>query len=51
MACVLFDWGDTLMVDCPEYSGPMRAWPHVEAEARALRRRVRRGTPALVGMF
>ena len=29
--CVLFDWGDTLMRDFPEFSGPMTAWPHVEA--------------------
>ncbi len=29
--CVLFDWGDTLMRDFPEFSGPMAAWPHVEA--------------------
>ena len=28
--CVLFDWGDTLMRDFPEFSGPMAAWPHVE---------------------
>ena len=29
--CVLFDWGDTLMRDFPEFSGPMAAWSHVEA--------------------
>ena len=29
--CVLFDWGDTLMRDFPEFSGPMTAWPHIEA--------------------
>ena len=29
--CVLLDWGDTLMRDFPEFSGPMAAWPHVEA--------------------
>ena len=28
--CVLLDWGDTLMRDFPEFSGPMAAWPHVE---------------------
>jgi putative hydrolase of the HAD superfamily len=28
---VLFDWGDTLMRDIPEYRGPMAAWPRVEA--------------------
>ena len=29
--CVLLDWGDTLMRDFPEFSGPMAHWPHVEA--------------------
>ena len=29
--CLLFDWGDTLMRDFPESSGPMAAWSHVEA--------------------
>ena len=29
--CVLFDWGDTLMRDFPDFTGPMTAWPHVEA--------------------
>lgn len=29
--CILFDWGDTLMHDFHEYSGPMYAWPRVEA--------------------
>ena len=29
--CVLLDWGDTLMRDFPKFSGPMAAWPHVEA--------------------
>jgi HAD superfamily hydrolase (TIGR01509 family) len=33
--CVLFDWGDTLMVDFPEYSGTMASWPRVQAVARA----------------
>ncbi|KAB2889960.1 MAG: HAD family hydrolase [Desulfobulbaceae bacterium] len=28
---VLFDWGDTLMVDYPQYSGKMRDWPEVAA--------------------
>jgi putative hydrolase of the HAD superfamily len=28
--CVLFDWGDTLMRDFPEYRGPMAGWPAVE---------------------
>jgi len=31
----LFDWGDTLMVDFGEYSGPMASWPRVEAVAHA----------------
>ena len=29
--CVLFDWGDTLMRDFPDFTGPMAAWTHVEA--------------------
>ncbi len=28
---VLFDWGDTLMVDFRQYSGPMAHWPRVDA--------------------
>jgi putative hydrolase of the HAD superfamily len=32
---VLFDWGGTLMIDFPEYSGPMASWPRVEAVAHA----------------
>jgi putative hydrolase of the HAD superfamily len=28
---ILFDWGDTLMKVFPEYSGPMKDWPRVEA--------------------
>ena len=28
--CVLFDWGNTLMRDFPDYEGPMAVWPHVE---------------------
>ncbi len=28
---ILFDWGDTLMRDDPTQSGPMAAWPQVEA--------------------
>jgi HAD superfamily hydrolase (TIGR01509 family) len=35
VGCVLFDWGDTLMIDFPEYAGPMAAWPRVEAVAHA----------------
>ena len=26
----LFDWGDTLMVDFPNQTGPMCEWPHIE---------------------
>ncbi len=26
----LFDWGDTIMVDYPEYYGPMYKWPRVK---------------------
>ncbi|HQM64074.1 MAG TPA: HAD family hydrolase [Acidobacteriota bacterium] len=29
--CVLFDWGDTLMVDFPGCRGPMIGWPKLEA--------------------
>lgn len=29
--CVLFDWGNTLMRDFPEFSGSMASWPYVEA--------------------
>ena len=28
---LLFDWGDTLMVDFKQYSGPMMGWPEVAA--------------------
>jgi len=27
---ILFDWGDTLMLDFPQFSGPMAGWPRVE---------------------
>ncbi|NLE03633.1 MAG: HAD family hydrolase [Crenarchaeota archaeon] len=27
---LVFDWGDTLMRDFPEYDGPMAYWPKVE---------------------
>ncbi len=27
---LIFDWGDTLMKDFPQYSGPMASWPEVE---------------------
>jgi len=30
IGCILFDWGDTLMRDFPEFSGPMIEWPRVE---------------------
>ena len=29
--CILIDWGDTLMRDLKEFSGPMKDWPRVEA--------------------
>lgn len=29
--CILFDWGDTLMRDFKEFSGPMKDWPRLEA--------------------
>lgn len=32
---VLFDWGNTLMVDLPGCFGPMAGWPRVEAVAHA----------------
>lgn len=33
--CILFDWGDTLMRVFPEFSGPMKDWPRVEAVSGA----------------
>lgn len=27
---LVFDWGDTVMRDFPEFSGPMSGWPRVE---------------------
>jgi FMN phosphatase YigB (HAD superfamily) len=32
----LFDWGDTLMVDLPNQTGPMCHWPHIELVPGAL---------------
>ena len=29
--CLLFDWGDTLMRDFKDCTGPMKDWPRVEA--------------------
>jgi putative hydrolase of the HAD superfamily len=29
--CILFDWGDTLMRDFKEFSGPMKDWPRLQA--------------------
>ena len=29
--CILFDWGDTLMRDFPEFGSPMKDWPRLEA--------------------
>ncbi|MGA3057508.1 MAG: HAD family hydrolase [Candidatus Limnocylindrales bacterium] len=34
--CVLFDWGDTLMRDFPEFAGPMATWPRIEVCAHAV---------------
>lgn len=31
LKALVFDWGDTILRDFPEYSGPMAAWPRVEA--------------------
>jgi putative hydrolase of the HAD superfamily len=28
--CLLFDWGNTLMRDFPEFQGPMKDWPRLE---------------------
>ena len=35
-SCILFDWGDTLMRVFPEFSGPMKDWPTVEAVPGAI---------------
>ncbi len=34
---IIFDWGNTVMRDFPDYSGPMVTWPHVEAMPRIKR--------------
>ena len=31
MKSICFDWGNTLMVDFPQYDGPMKDWEQVEA--------------------
>jgi putative hydrolase of the HAD superfamily len=31
LKAVFFDWGDTIMVNYPEYEGPMASWPVVSA--------------------
>lgn len=31
LKAVFFDWGDTIMVNYPQYSGPMASWPVVAA--------------------
>lgn len=28
--CVLFDWGNTVMRNFPQFEGPMQSWPRVE---------------------
>jgi putative hydrolase of the HAD superfamily len=33
--CALFDWGDTLMRDFPEFTGSMVRWPRIEVSAYA----------------
>lgn len=33
--CILFDWGDTLMRVFPQFGGPMKDWPKVEAVSGA----------------
>jgi FMN phosphatase YigB (HAD superfamily) len=30
---IIFDWGDTIMRDFPDFNGPMANWPRVEAIA------------------
>jgi putative nucleotidyltransferase with HDIG domain len=30
MKSIVFDWGDTLMKDYPQYNGPMKDWPQVD---------------------
>jgi len=32
---ILFDWGDTLMIDIPGAAGPMHTWPVVKATPNA----------------
>lgn len=32
---ILFDWGNTLMVDFPQYSGKMYLWPEVAAVSQS----------------
>ncbi|MGR5064096.1 HAD family hydrolase [Photobacterium sp. DNB22_13_2] len=46
----LFDWGDTLMVDFPQYQGKMCHWPEVQAVpgARETLRRLSANTPIYV---
>jgi putative hydrolase of the HAD superfamily len=34
--CILFDWGNTIMRDIPEYRGPMYLWPDVAAMPGAI---------------
>ncbi|MCQ1060959.1 HAD family hydrolase [Photobacterium sp. DNB23_23_1] len=46
----LFDWGDTLMVDFPQYQGKMCHWPEVQAVPGALEalRRLSANTPIYI---
>ena len=32
---ILFDWGDTLMMDFPDMTGKMRDWPKVQMQSEA----------------
>ncbi|NLE77029.1 MAG: HAD family hydrolase, partial [Chloroflexi bacterium] len=36
LQAILFDWGDTLMQDFPQFPGPMAQWPRVAAMPGAL---------------
>lgn len=31
LSTLVFDWGNTVMVDLPQYQGKMKDWPHVKA--------------------
>lgn len=48
--CILFDWGDTLMRDFPEFNGPMFTWPRVEVLPDACEITARLHTSWIVGL-